>query len=210
MLEPSAAESSTREGQLMRQDPIQRLHTAHAGPSWHMAAWTTELTFSSLKLPTPEARMPCLALRCDKSGQCSASTFKGVERGVEAAIKPGSHSFVRLPGEDFIRASKCAFPFGKASGHGMLSNEQQVLFAGEIEINEDGYLTCWNNISGTYKFPARYALQAELPLDAFWELVKLAEVPIQAQNLTDWRDLSGGLWLHKCGFAGIKMPCRMF
>ena len=90
--------------------------------------------------------------------------FRGVKRGAEATIKPGSHSFVRVPGEDFIRASKHAFPLGKASGHGVLSDEQPVLFAGEIEFNENGQLTRWNNISGTYRFPAQYALQAELPL----------------------------------------------
>ena len=167
----------------------------HSDPEtgWLMEAWAKSPTMRSLKLPIPKARMPCLALRCDENGQCSARIFRGSELGAEAAIKPGSHSFVRLPGEDFIRASRTSFLFGKASGHGVLSDEKPVLFAGEIEISEDGQLIRWTNISGTYRFNEQHAVQAELPLDIFWGLAE--EVPTGAEELADWALVCNGLWL---------------
>ena len=152
--------NNTREGHGTPQDTAPDTVQARPLSGWLMHAWAEEPTLRSLEQPTPKARMPCLALRCDKNGLCSVRMFRGVKQGAEATIKPGFHSFVRVPGEDFIRASKHAFPLGKASGHGMLSDEQPVLFAGEIEFNENGHLTRWNNISGTYRFPAQYALQA--------------------------------------------------
>ena len=73
-----------------------------------------------------------------------------------------------------------------------------MLFAGEIEVDADGQLTRWNNISGTYKFPVRYATQADLPLDRFWGLTEDEDVPIGAKDLPDWTFVSSSdLWLHK-------------
>ena len=163
---------------------------------WLMEAWATAPKFGTLQLPPPRARMPCLALRCFENGLCSARTFRSVEPGEATSIKAGCHSFVRVPGEDFIRISKIAFPFGTASGHGILSDEKPMLFAGEIEVDADGQLTRWNNISGTYKFPVGYAAQAKLPLDKFWGLTE--DVPIGAEDLPDWMFVSSSrLWLHK-------------
>ena len=117
--------------------------------------------------------------------------------GAEIAIKPGSHSFVRVPGEDFIRASRTRSLFGEASGHGMLSDEKPVLFAGEVEISKDSQLIRWNNVSGTYKFPQQHAVQVELPLDRFWGLVEDLEVPMRAEDSADWVCLCNGLWLQR-------------
>ena len=94
--------------------------------------------------------------------------------------------------------------FGKASGHGMLSNEQPVLFAGEIEITENGQLTRWNNMSGTYKFHQEYSVQAELPLDRFWGVVEDLEVPMRQDGSADWLWLRNGVWLHKCEEATLS------
>ena len=164
---------------------------------WLMDAWARYPTLRSLELPIPKPRMPCLALRCDENGQCSARTFKGTELGAEVAIKPGSHSFVSVPGEDFIRASKTGFVLGKASGHGILSDEKPVLFAGEVEIGENSQLVRWNNVSGTYRFHEQHAVQAELPLDRFWGLVDDLEESMPAEDSADWVPLCNGLWLHK-------------
>ena len=165
---------------------------------WLMEAWAKAPTLRSRALlPIPKPRMSCLALRCEENGRCSARLLKGTELGADIAIKPGSHVFVRVPGEDFIRASITASVFGQASGHGMLSDEKPVLFAGEIEINENGQMIRWNNVSGTYKFPQQHAAQAELPLDRFWGLVEDLEVPMRAEESADWVRLSNGLWLHK-------------
>ena len=164
---------------------------------WLMEAWAKDPTLRSLELPIPKPKMPCLALRCDENGRCSARTFKGTELGADIAIKPGSHAFVRVPGEDFIRASRTRSVFGEASGHGILSDEKPVLFAGEIEINEDGQLIRWNNVSGTYRFHQQHAVQVELPLDRFWGLVDDLEVPMRAEESADWVCLCNGSWLQR-------------
>ena len=165
---------------------------------WLMEAWATYPMLRSLELlPIPKPRMPCLALHCDENGWCSARMFKGTELGADIAIKPGSHAFVRVPGEDFIRAAITRSLFGQASGHGMLSDEHPVLFAGEIEIGQDGQLIRWNNVSGTYRFDQQHAAQAELPLDRFWALVEVLDVPMRAEDSADWVRLRNGLWLHK-------------
>ena len=134
------------------QEASQHSDTDAAAFGWLTEAWAKGPMLRSLKLPIPKARMPCLALRCDENGRCSARTFRGTELGAEIAIKPGSHSFVRVPGEDFVRTSKVSFLFGTASGHVMLSDEKPMLSAGEIEISEDSQLIRWNNVSGTYRY----------------------------------------------------------
>ena len=137
---------------------------------WLMEAWAPHPTLMSLELlPIPQPRMPCLALHCDEDGCCSVRKFECTELGTDLTIKPGSHAFVRVPREDFIRVAKTTSLFGKAAGHGILSDEKPVSFAGEIEISGDGELIRWNNVSGTYRFPQQYAAQAELPLDRFWD-----------------------------------------
>ena len=174
---------------------------------WLMQAWAKIPTLVSLNLPIPKSRMPCLALQCDKHGRCTGRRFRGTELGANlATIKPGSHTFVRVPGEDFIRASIRSFPFGKASGHPMLSDEKQVLFAGEIEIAEDGQLSRWSNVSGTYRFDKQHAVQAELPLDRFWGLFDGVEVPMRAEESDEWILLGAGLWLHKCEETAQLVP----
>ena len=165
---------------------------------WLMEAWAPDPTLMSLELlPMPKPRMPCLALRCDGDGCCSVRTIKCTKLGAELTIiKPGSHAFVKMPGEDFIRVAKTRSLFGMAAGHGTLSDEHPVLFAGEIEIRGDGELIRWNNVSGTYRFPQQHAAQAELPLDRFWGLVDDLEVPVRAEESADWVTTCNGQWLH--------------
>ena len=160
-------------------------------------------TLKSIELAIPKPRMPCLALKCDENGRCSARTFKGIDPGADVAIRPGSYAFVRVHGEEFVRASITKSLFGKASGHGILSDEHPVLFAGEIEVDEDGQLNRWNNVSGTYRLEQQHSAQAELPLDRFWGLVEDLEVPMRAEESADWVRLCNGLWLQRCEETAI-------
>ena len=41
-----------------------------------------------------------------------------------------------------------------------MSGEQPVEAAGEVEIDAEGQLMRWNNLSGTYKVPKQLAFQA--------------------------------------------------
>ena len=157
------------------------------------AAGLQNATLRPLEMSIPTAAFPCLALQCDQQGVYSARYFSGVEPGAARDIKPGSHTFVRIPGEDFIRASLRVFEFGSAKGHASLSDDHPVLFAGEMEIDKHGQLSRWNNMSGTYCFPEQHAYQAGLPLISFWGV---AERP-QTQNPSDWLRVSNGVWLHK-------------
>ena len=71
----------------------------------------------------------------------------------EKPLSEGTHAFVKMPHESFLRVSIMASDFGAASGHPHLSLEQAVEFAGEIEVNAEGRLVRWNNLSGTYRIP---------------------------------------------------------
>ena len=155
-----------------------------------------------LEMTIPAATFPCLAMQCNQQGVYSARFFSGLEPGAARDIRPGSRTFVRMPGEDFLRASLRVFEFGRAKGHGSLSDGQPVLFAGEMEINEQGQLTRWNNMSGTYCFPEQHAFQAGLPLVSFWGVV---ERP-QTQDSSDWLEVSNDVWLHKVDPSDAPLP----
>ena len=79
----------------------------------------------------------------------------------------GSHAFVRLPNEPFLRVTTLSFPFGTAGGHAMLANSMPVISAGEVsastprrcpvlsnvaigyqvDVGEDGLVLRWSNMS---------------------------------------------------------------
>ena len=81
--------------------------------------------------------------------------------GRDVKIKPGTHAFVKMPGESSLRLSLLPFEqFGAAMGHPLMSGEQPVEAAGEVEIDAEGQLMRWNNLSGTYKVPKQLAFQA--------------------------------------------------
>jgi len=93
----------------------------------------------------------------------------------ELALAPGSHAFVKLPGEEYIRVGLATVGFGEAFGHRQLANQQPVLFAGEIEFSEKQTLLRWNNCSGTYKCPDGIVFQAGLPLEKYYTVISLPE-----------------------------------
>ena len=77
----------------------------------------------------------------------------------EKPLSEGTHAFVKMPHESFLRVSIVASGFGESSGHPHLSLEQPVEFAGEVELNAEGRLVRWNNLSGTYRIPKSRAFQ---------------------------------------------------
>lgn len=70
--------------------------------------------------------------------------------------------------EAFLRLSPLGTQFGRASGHPQLADEKPVLFAGEVEVDREGNILRWSNMSGTYRAEDAMCFQAELPLDKFW------------------------------------------
>ena len=82
------------------------------------------------------SKVPCLA--CERMGDDSltARIMRSDGIGLEKTIFAGSHAFVRLPGDGFIRMGSMAFDFGKACGHPLLSHKEPapVLFAGPSPI----------------------------------------------------------------------------
>ncbi|KAG8468724.1 hypothetical protein KFE25_013807 [Diacronema lutheri] len=84
-----------------------------------------------------------------------------------ARLRKGSHAYVRLPGETWLRASTACAAFGSAAGHLVLSQGAPVLYAGEIDVDDDGGLVRWSNKSGSYR-PAPWAATAiALPMSCF-------------------------------------------
>ena len=116
--------------------------------------------------------LPCLAVTSADGVKLNARALGGTGLGAANPITAGSHPFVKLAGEGFLRVGRTAFAFGEACGHPTLAKETPVLYAGEIEVDEDDNLTRWNNVSGTYKCPDAMCFQAGLPLDTFYAVVE--------------------------------------
>jgi len=133
-------------------------------------AWT-EKSFSTTPhatddFMTPPVKFPGIVWQHGNSSPTRLLTRKGLGR--EKKISCGSHAFVLMPGESGLRVAIMAYPFGEAAGHPGLGQEEPVVFAGEFEVDEEGQLVRWNNMSGTYKSPESLAHQAGLPMDKFY------------------------------------------
>ena len=121
-----------------------------------------------------------------------AATIKDTFRGFaetdgrlepSQVLRTGSHAFVRCDHERGVRVVRQAMPFGDAQGHQRLADEQPVLYAGEIEVDGEGRITRWTNMSGTYSPPA--ALIAQVGPLMRYEFVDQEEVRRQARATRD-------------------------
>lgn len=81
---------------------------------------------------------------------------------------PGAYAFVRVYPEDFLRLGFRPFVMGKACGHPLLAEGKSVLYAGEVEFDENAQIMRWTNKSGQYRPNTDLSHQAGLPLDKFW------------------------------------------
>jgi len=118
-------------------------------------------------------KIPCLAVTIDASHNGCAHILRSSGIGRAMTIKPGTHAFVALQQDTidkkpFFRVTLMSFAFGSSCGHPNLANEQDVLFAGEIEFDSEERIIRWNNLSGTYQASEELANQAGLPMDMFW------------------------------------------
>ena len=102
--------------------------------------------------------LPCILWAYGTATPPQLLSKRGLGRDMK--IKPGTHAFVKMPGESSLRVSTLTCAFGEAMGHPQMSGEQPVEAAGEVEIDAEGQLVRWNNLSGTYKVPKQLAFQA--------------------------------------------------
>jgi len=161
------------------------------GDRWHASTGEPEEGVGS--------KFSCLAVTSEDCITFEARILKKTgEVGKEMKIKPGSHAFVVMEGESFLRVSLMAAEFGKAAGHPQLALEQPCLYAGEIEFDEDQKITRWNNMSGTYKSSDSMAYQARLPLDKFWALVPTPSAEEESAHRVCIKDPEGkAVWIEK-------------
>lgn len=103
---------------------------------------------------------PVLAGQCDSSAGIFRVRSSGTDDSelVPARLRPGSHAFVRMPGEDFLRVGVATGRFGDMCGHLVISGGAPVLFAGELEVNENCRVVRWSNKSGSFR-PAAWAAE---------------------------------------------------
>ena len=140
-----------------------------------LAAWTGERSSPSMiqAKGVPESILSCLAVYVNGTGQITSCRWMHHGQAIshQATLTHGSHAFVKVLTEPFLRVSPVAHSFGKASGHPALANEQPVLYAGELEADGRGDILRWNNLSGTYRADDSMCFQTGLPLDRFWAVV---------------------------------------
>ena len=144
------------------------------------AASTVSSIASSAEGYLPQ--IPCLAVTIDASLNGCAHILSSSGIGRAMTIKPGTHAFVALQQDTFdkkpfFRVTLMSFAFGSSCGHPNLANEQDVLFAGEIEFGSEERIIRWNNLSDTYHAPEELANQAGLPMDMFWAFRKTLKRP---------------------------------
>jgi hypothetical protein len=160
------------------------------------------LAVSSLDMRSNMLQKSTRALSCSPPYACRKFEARGLtsrnELGKEKKIKPGSHAFVAMEGEPFIRVSVMAAEFGAAAGHPQLGKEEPVLYAGEVEFDEAGSLTRWSNMSGTYRCHDAMSYQANLPLDKFYAVLSNEPQPeVQDFGVSIRTETASGVWLHK-------------
>jgi hypothetical protein len=103
-----------------------------------------------------------------------------------------------MEGEPFIRVSMIDAEFGAAAGHPHLAKEKPVLYAGEVEFDEDGILQRWSNMSGTYRCHDAMSYQANLPLDKFYAVLSNEPQPeVQASGEGICIKTASGVWLQR-------------
>ena len=88
-----------------------------------------------MEASTSNSKFPCFAITSTDDIHYSgrALSTKGVI-GREKVIREGSHSFVKVPGEAYLRVSSMAKTFGSCPGHPMLASESQVQYAGVTDM----------------------------------------------------------------------------
>jgi len=136
-------------------------------------AWTGSWAEASMNRSAsfPDVKFSCIAAYPDALGKTVQCRWLHRGRALGDALvilMPGSHAFVKVHTEPFLRLSPLGTEFGRASGHPQLADEKPVLYAGEIEVDQQGTILRWSNMSGTYKAEDTMCFQTELPLDKFW------------------------------------------
>jgi len=113
----------------------------------------------------------CLAVTSVDGKNFNARYLRRDGLGKEVTLRPRSHAFVQMAGEPFLRVAIQGCAFGQVEGHTYLSDERPVLYAGEIEFNQEQVMTRWRNMSAPYQCPDSMAFQAGLPLAKFYSLL---------------------------------------
>lgn len=92
---------------------------------------------------------------------------------VTDVLEAGAYAVVKVANENSFRAVQAQpAELGRAGGHAGLATDsagtpQPVIFAGEICFDDNGELTAWTSVSGTYQLPDEYVLQSELPAEMY-------------------------------------------
>lgn len=130
-------------------------------------------------------------------------TKDGLLRGRRARLRvapleapvPGSHSFVRLQGQNHLRVGLYAHAdFGQATAHlGLMSGDLPVISAGQVEVGQNGEILRWSNRTNELVAMVASITQAGLPIDKayVWDEVEgLRPVPNQWQNKEEFREVA--------------------
>ena len=102
--------------------------------AWGEGANLEEKPATADNAPPPNVTFPCVAAFVTEGNTFASRMLKRTGLGKETRIKTGSHPFVVLDGEDFLRVGIIKSAFGEAKGHPMLANEQPALYAGVLPL----------------------------------------------------------------------------
>ena len=91
-----------------------------------------------------EVKMPCIAGIMHDEGRLETCVLTRKGLGKEKVLRAGTHAFVKMPGEEFLRIGVVATSWGQACGHPHLSSGAAVVFAG---LNEPSCPPCYSPYS---------------------------------------------------------------
>jgi hypothetical protein len=98
-----------------------------------------------------------------------AAVHQVPQKDVATTLAAGSHAFVRCAGESYLRIHELTFKFGDACGHmNLVRPGDDAVSVGEIELDSNGYLLRWSNMSGSFRPPASSVGQSGLPYELLW------------------------------------------
>lgn len=104
-------------------------------PAMLHKAWSGELTAKSSHNQNAAElapKSPCAAVVLSEAGVVSGRLMKmdGVVSDRSVRLRPGSHAFVVMANEPYLRVNLMASEFGTACGHPVLAAERSTLYAG--------------------------------------------------------------------------------
>jgi len=134
----SPAQQNEQQPRNFQQQQLTPQQLTQAPPVYEYEAWTGHSRLSEATARNNRTRATkgfSLAVTVDDAtGRYTAVLMRDGTSMRATEITPGSHAFVKAPGEQHLRVALKGTKFGEAAGHPNLASEGDVQYAGHIDL----------------------------------------------------------------------------